>query len=107
MPETPAEPSNGSTSENKPVEPSVEDVSEQETSKKKSKKKKKGKSKVLNADGETIDTTKLPTGVLAEMLKKNPALSDELRGMDADKAEAMLKKLNVNDLLTGMVCLCV
>ena len=38
------------------------------------------------------------------LLKNNPALQKEMAGMPHNKIEEMLKRLNVSDLLTGMVC---
>jgi hypothetical protein len=81
------------------------------STKPKKKKKKRNKVKsaltggILNSDGSSVDATKLPSGVVAEMMKRNPQLSQELGSMDPSKAQEMLKKLNLNELLTGMVSL--
>ena len=78
----------------------------------KKKKKKSRKHKIKNAltgkkDGEEGDTgpaSKLSKEQLQMLLDSNPALRKELEGKGKEKmdVEAMLKKLNVSELLTGM-----
>lgn len=47
--------------------------------------------------------SKLTTGMVEQLLEMNPSLKSEVAGMDKEKAAATLKKLDVADLLTGMV----
>lgn len=48
--------------------------------------------------------SKLTTGMVEQLLEMNPSLKGEVAGMDKEKAAEALKKLDVADLLTGMVC---
>ncbi|KAI9826743.1 MAG: glycylpeptide N-tetradecanoyltransferase [Sarea resinae] len=81
----------------------------------KSKKKKSKRKKVKEAltgkkeEGESsasgsaqAPASKLDSGTLQQLLENNPSLKNEVGGMSKDKAEQMLKKLNLNELLTGM-----
>lgn len=47
--------------------------------------------------------SKLTTSMVEQLLEMNPSLKSEVAGMDKEKAAATLKKLDVADLLTGMV----
>ena len=47
--------------------------------------------------------SKLTTGMVEQLLEMNPSLKGEVAGMDKAKAAETLKKLDVADLLTGMV----
>ena len=47
--------------------------------------------------------SKLTTGMVEQLLEMNPSLKSEVAGMDREKAAETLKKLDVADLLTGMV----
>ena len=47
--------------------------------------------------------SKLTTGMVEQLLEMNPSLKGEVAGMDKEKAAEALKKLDVADLLTGMV----
>lgn len=47
--------------------------------------------------------SKLTTGMVEQLLEMNPSLKGEVAGMDKERAAATLKKLDVADLLTGMV----
>ena len=82
------------------------------TKKKKSKKAKlkkligAGSSQNGEAEGSGSSSTagsKLTTGMVEQLLEMNPSLKGEVAGMDKVKAAETLKKLDVADLLTGMV----
>lgn len=47
--------------------------------------------------------SKLTTEMVEQLLEMNPSLKNEVAGMDKEKAAEALKKLDVADLLTGMV----
>lgn len=47
--------------------------------------------------------SKLTPGMVEQLLEMNPSLKSEVAGMNKDKAAEALKKLDVADLLTGMV----
>ena len=47
--------------------------------------------------------SKLTTEMVEQLLEMNPSLKGEVAGMDKQKAAEALKKLDVADLLTGMV----
>ena len=47
--------------------------------------------------------SKLTTGMVEQLLDMNPSLKGEVAGMDKEKAVETLKKLDVADMLTGMV----
>lgn len=47
--------------------------------------------------------SKLTTEMVEQLLEMNPSLKGEVAGMDKEKAAEALKKLDVADLLTGMV----
>lgn len=47
--------------------------------------------------------SKLTTEMVEQLLEMNPSLKNEVAGMDKEKAADTLKKLDVADLLTGMV----
>lgn len=47
--------------------------------------------------------SKLTTEMVEQLLEMNPSLKNEVAGMDKEKAAETLKKLDVADLLTGMV----
>ena len=78
--------------------------------KKKSKKAKLKKALGAGDKGNEPDgsnpASKLTTGMVEQLLEMNPSLKSEVAGMDKEKAAETLKKLDVADLLTGMVCLC-
>ncbi len=81
------------------------------------KKKKSKKAKIKKAlgiinkeDGEASGSSsspnpasKLTTEMVEQLLEMNPSLKGEVAGMDKQKAAEALKKLDVADLLTGMV----
>ena len=48
--------------------------------------------------------SKLTSGMVEQLLEMNPSLKSEVAGMDKTSATEKLKKLDVADLLTGMVC---
>ena len=58
-------------------------------------------------DGPSKDSSKpaskLTTGMIEQLLEMNPSLKGEVSGMSKEKATETLKKLDVADLLTGMV----
>ena len=47
--------------------------------------------------------SKLTSSQLEQLLEVNPALKSEVSGIDKEQAADRLKKLDVADLLTGMV----
>ncbi len=47
--------------------------------------------------------SKLTSEMVEQLLEMNPSLKSEVAGMDRDKAAEIVKKLDVSDLLTGMV----
>ena len=49
--------------------------------------------------------SKLTTGMVEQLLEMNPSLKGEVAGMGKEKAAEALKKLDVADLITGMVFL--
>jgi len=62
----------------------------------------KGKGKAKREEGELNNIS----GTLVEqLLKANPSLAGEMRGMEPKKIEEMMKGMNLQDILTGMVCL--
>ena len=85
------------------------------SAKKKKKKSKKAKIKkalgvVKKEDGEASASSgsanpasKLTTEMVEQLLEMNPSLKGEVAGMDKEKAAEALKKLDVADLITGMV----
>lgn len=82
------------------------------TKKKKSKKAKLKKliSASSNQNGEaegssssSKSASKLTDGMVEQLLDMNPSLRGEVAGMDKSKAAETLKKLDVADLLTGLV----
>ena len=48
--------------------------------------------------------SKLTNAHVEQLLEMNPSLKGEVAGMDKESATEALKKLDVSDLLTGMVC---
>ena len=80
-----------------------------------SKKKKSKKAKLKKALGVTKNddadpgsssskpASKLTQAHVEQLLEMNPSLKGEVAGMDKEKAAETLKKLDVSDLLTGMV----
>ncbi|KAI9767132.1 MAG: glycylpeptide N-tetradecanoyltransferase [Geoglossum simile] len=47
-------------------------------------------------------SNKLPSAAVDSLLGINPSLQSEVRGMGKEKAEDLLRKLNMSDLMTGM-----
>ena len=78
---------------------------------KKKKSKRSKVKKVLTGGGGDKDVSssssnpasKLTSSQLEQLLEVNPALKSEVSGMDKEQAADRLKKLDVADLLTGMV----
>ncbi|KAF8249332.1 glycylpeptide N-tetradecanoyltransferase [Wilcoxina mikolae CBS 423.85] len=66
--------------------------------KKKSKKKSKGK----KAATTTEEGGGLPEDVINDVLQHNPALASEFQGMDKSRIEEMMKRMKVEDVMTGM-----
>ena len=48
---------------------------------------------------------KLTDGMVEQLLEINPSLKSEVAGLDIEKTAESVKKMDVADLLTGMVCL--
>jgi len=62
----------------------------------------KGKGKAKREEGELNNIS----GALVEqLLKANPSLAGEMQGMEPKKVEEMMRRMNLQDILTGMVCL--
>ena len=86
-----------------------------EAAKARKKKSKKAKLKKLvgagkDSGGETGESSSKPASKLTaqgieELLEMNPSLKAEMAGMDQQKAVEALRKLDVADLMTGMVSL--
>lgn len=79
----------------------------------KSKKKKSKKARLKKALGvagqdegsssSSNPASKLTSEMVEQLLEMNPSLGSEVAGMNKEKAAQVLKKLDVADLLTGMV----
>jgi hypothetical protein len=41
--------------------------------------------------------------LVEQLLKANPSLAGEMRGMEPKKVEELLKRMNLQDIMTGMV----
>ena len=89
-------------------------VATSSTAKKKKSKRAALKKKILggggseHGDGEPSESSsnpasKLTTDMVEQLLEMNPSLKSEVAGMDRDQAAEAVKKLDVSDLLTGMV----
>ena len=80
------------------------------TKKKKSKKAKIKKALGVGAKGDaeasssSKPASKLTQAQVDQLLEMNPSLKSEIAGLDKEKATEKLKKMDVADLLTGMVC---
>lgn len=64
------------------------------------------KSADANVEGSSASAnpaSKLTPGMVEQLLEMNPSLKSEVAGMNKEKAAQTLKKLDVADLLTGMV----
>lgn len=78
-------------------------------SKKAKLKKALGVSSKIDGDKDTAGSSssnpasKLTSGMVEQLLEMNPSLKSEVAGMDKEKATESLKKMDVADLLTGMV----
>lgn len=79
--------------------------------KKKSKKSKvkkalgmEGGEKATPSGSGSTPASKLTTGMIEQLLEMNPSLKTEVEGMTPDQAAEALRKLNVSDLMTGLVC---
>jgi hypothetical protein len=103
----------GTESGEEPAETTnVGDAPSGAATKKKKSKKKRTKGIVAGEDapssssgpGESsAGSNKLPSAAVDSLLRVNPSLQSEVKGMGKEKAEDLLRKLNVSDLLTGMV----
>lgn len=89
---------------------STDAVAERSAAKKKKSKRAKLK-KALGVSGKedgdasgSKPASKLTQAHVEQLLEMNPSLKGEVAGMDNEKAAEALKKLDVSDLLTGMVC---
>jgi glycylpeptide N-tetradecanoyltransferase len=98
---------NGEGSEDE--KPEASEGQDETTGKAKKKKSKKSRMKAAltggSKDGESSksSTNKLTPGMVDQLLEMNPSLKGEVAGMGKEKAVETLKKLDVSDLLTGMV----
>lgn len=106
--------SGGEVDEQDHAEAETQDAAAEGSSTKKKKSKKAKIKKALGAlskdDGgasssssSTNPASKLTTGMVEQLLEMNPSLKGEVAGMDKERAAEALKKLDVADLLTGMV----
>lgn len=57
------------------------------------------------SDSSSNPASKLTSGMVDQLLEMNPSLKSEVEGLDKEQAAEKLKKLDVADLLTGMVVL--
>lgn len=57
-----------------------------------------------NTDPSSNPASKLTPGMVDQLLEMNPSLKGEVAGMDQAQTVDALKKMDVSDLLTGMVC---
>ena len=64
----------------------------------------KKENELEGSNGASNPASKLTAGMVDELLEMNPSLKGEVAGMNKEKAVEILKKLDVADLLTGMVC---
>lgn len=55
------------------------------------------------SESSTKSGSKLTEEMVDQVLEMNPSLKSEVAGMDRDEAVEAVKKLDVSDLLTGMV----
>ena len=89
---------------------SAEDILDGSAEKKKKSKRSKMKKVLTGGVGSNDESSsssnpasKLTSGQLEQLLEVNPALKSEVSGMNKEQAVDRLKKLDVADLLTGMV----
>ena len=85
---------------------SAEDGGEGSIDKKKKTKKAKLKKALTGRDvpgSSSNPASKLTSGMVEQLLEMNPSLKSEVAGLDKDQATEKLKKLDVADMLTGMV----
>lgn len=83
--------------------------SSSKSEKKKSKKARMKKAIGMGTKDEELSSSsnpasKLTSGMVEQLLEMNSSLRGEVAGMNKEKAAEILKKLDVADLLTGMVC---
>ena len=106
--------SNEDGDEEEPAEGEAPDAGAAGSSAKKKKSKKAKMKKALGivkkedgeasaSSGSANPASKLTTEMVEQLLEMNPSLKGEVAGMDKEKAAEALKKLDVADLLTGMV----
>ena len=105
-----ASPKDNSGEENS-MEPAGQDATQSSLKSKKKKSKKARIKKALGVGGQDQGSasapnpaSKLTPGMMEQLLEMNPSLKGEVAGMTKEKAADVLKKLDVADLLTGMVC---
>jgi len=61
----------------------------------------KGKGK---AKREERELNNISGALVEQLLKANPSLAGEMQGMEPKKVEEMMRGMNLQDILTGMVC---
>ena len=93
------------------MEPASQDANPSSSKSKKKKSKKARIKKALGVGDQDDDSatasnpaSKLTPEMMEQLLEMNPSLKGEVAGMTKEKAADVLKKLDVADLLTGMVC---
>ena len=62
-----------------------------------------GSSQDAEASSSSNPASKLTPGMVEQLLEMNPSLKSEVAGLDKDNAAEAVKKMDVADLLTGMV----
>ena len=107
---TESRPTDNSVDDAEAGDASGEDAADGSKGKKKKSKKARLKKAITGGAGSkdassssSNPATKLTSGQVEQLLEMNPSLKSEVEGMDKDKAADKLKKLDVADLLTGMV----
>lgn len=63
-----------------------------------------GSSEDGEASKSSNSTGKLTSDMVEQLLELNPSLKSEVKGMNKEKAAEAIRKLDVADLLTGLVC---
>jgi hypothetical protein len=102
------EAADGESSEEQTEPVNIDDAASSTPAKKKKSKKKRVKRLSAGKDTSPVtgesssESNNLPSAAMDSLLK-NPSLQSEVQGMGKEKAEDMLRRLNMSELLTGMV----
>ncbi|KAL1961025.1 hypothetical protein VTO42DRAFT_4913 [Malbranchea cinnamomea] len=89
-----------SSNEPKPTDVQAESAAEETTSSSASKD--KGKGKARDEDSGEKAGLKMSSNAAETLLSLNPALRNELAGMDKEKAAEILRRMDISELLTGL-----